>query len=408
MNLNRLQQLLIKLLHKERGESITDSACSSDSIGNINDIIINNNTIIVILCAVFILGLLAVLVLSLVSYCNQYNERQKFRDSQAPYTQLGHPLKYNIDKFLSMLFPLLFPFDSLCQESYTVISRNGNGNENENENENEQETKTKMGQTSLTKLRQRIEWTESKLHAISCHLWNQQCKKNKLISSSSSSSREESKTDKSHSSTSSSNNDEDYHDYLVGGTLYVRRQENILEDWNIVQSTNTNTTDNNNINNNNHSHHDHQREIEINNSLRSACNGGMKDAKNNLIQIEITCPASCIRNREEILSLSSSFSSSSSPSSPPRTNNQHHSHSWRQQLVHGYQNIFPSSSFIHFKDVQFEKGCPIIIYFHGGGMVCGSSRDGTFILDFFFRNCLLKSRCRHCRRRHLPRTVPRE
>lgn len=209
-----------------------------------------------------------------------------------PYSQFNHPLKYTIDKFLSFIFAYVLPFDSIRHEPYFKAKSGVGGGD------------TLSSQSLLMmRMRRRMDRMESILYHISIIvLMYTICKRN---------------------------------DCLVGGTVLVPRQSNILTRWNIVAEE----------------------------DILGICfkeNEEEHKEKHN-VNIEIVCMASSMINRNEPCQAS------------VRRFGYQHTSIYDDQIL---------------ANVEFKPKCPIIIYFHGGGMVFGSARDGSFILDYVRKlNC---------------------
>jgi hypothetical protein len=115
-------------------------------------------------------------------------------------------------------------------------------------------------------------------------------------------------------------------DCLVDMTVYVPRQSDILKKWKLDQ--------------------EHEKHRARNRTLQEEEEGSGK--RDSTIAIQLVCPKSCIAKNNTI----------------DDTND---------NSMNSYHSL---------DDIEFQPKSPIIIYFHGGGMVLGSRFDGLFILDY--------------------------
>lgn len=134
----------------------------------------------------------AVGALTLVS---KYESLTKESKSSQPYSSFGHPKKFLLDKLVGLVFPLFVPFHILTSISQKASSYVGPRADESNK-------------SILDFVRKRLNMLELYgLHWPSCKLWNRILRKN---------------------------NDEDF---LVGGTVMVTRNSNILSDWGAQKQT---------------------------------------------------------------------------------------------------------------------------------------------------------------------------
>ena len=165
-----------------------------------------------------------VTLLFLPSHLLEHNAEES--RTAKPYTFWGHPKKFFLEKLLSLIFPHVVPFHKLCNPLSHKRADYVSGEENEHK-------------STLREVRSRMDFfDESIMHFATCFRWNRLIKKGK---------RE---------------------DFLVGGTVMIPRESNILAEW----------------------------------GFKSAGESPRPDFGEDMpVEIEITCPASAIEGSIEYI-----------------------------------------------------------------------------------------------------------
>jgi hypothetical protein len=177
--------------------------------------------------ALVLIGTIA--YISFVSYESNIIESKDAK----PYTTFGHPKKFFIDKIAGIMFRSFVPFNKLCHPLSHKKDDYRSGKENEHE-------------STLKKIRSRLNiFEENTLHRPSCFLWN------RLITK------------------------KDSKDFLVGGTVMIPRESNILVEWGLNSAT--------------------------------AKSNGPDFGEDMPVEIEITCPASVIEGNVKFEGRGSGF-----------------------------------------------------------------------------------------------------
>jgi len=219
------------------------------------------------------------------------------------YSRFNHPKTFLSDKVISFIAMKILRLDNTVTRNRVVVRRNWSAR------------------------------CEEILHSVACHIYNCSI----IVRSYRSRSR------MNRNDGSESCDDDDGISSLVGGTVYVSRNSNILYDWGIARD----------------------------NESRDVIHAGIKKHEGNdddgNVNIEMTCPSSAIL-WEQIGNLKSdkeqddSSNIKSSGTSPGITHN----------TTKKYNRILDG---IDLKDLPLSPSAPILIWFHGGGMVAGTPRD---------------------------------
>jgi hypothetical protein len=220
--------------------------------------------------------------------------KKKTKENDNPYSFLNHPNKTFLDKLLGLIMIKMFPIGSIakytCKVAVNSTSTKAEIVTNSEKKEDDEDEDSVAMQETLNKFRKLFINSEKGSHVSQCKAWN------KLIQQKS-----------------------DNNDYLVGGTVLVPRNSNILSDWNIV---------------------DYKEESNNNNNKTNEGN----------VEIEFVCPVSSINGKYKL-----------------EDNNENNAES-----IKGYKVI----STCNLEDLELSSQADILIHFHGGGMILGDARDG--------------------------------
>ena len=240
-----------------------------------------------------------------------YQDNQDSNDDKTvqPYTCSNHPYRTFMDKLTCYFFAKVMPLSTLANHTNRINVNYNNNNNNHHhhimDNGNDVENMMK----DVKKMRKKTE--------MSTHVFYQTCKAwNALI--------------QKHNCDGSSNGGDDC---LVGGTVYIPRNRNILSEWGIVDykepllskaaATTTTTTDDDKL-------------------------------RQDYVEVTLLCPLSTINGTYQLLDDNSLHSK-------------------------GFKML--SSPIMNFDELKLSSNAEYMINFHGGGMVLGTSTSEPFQLE---------------------------